>query len=253
MAMTAMRVPTASTTVAQSSEPLSWTGSRPLRIGFVMEQNVGHVTWYQNLRGAVDSLAEVDARWIETRLFEEDGLLERFPGIPPLIRSGARGLIDLRRGLRGWQPDVLLFNTQKVAMFCQWDLARTPTMLMTDVTPIQYDRLASLYDHTPDRNPVLRLVKHRANMMNFRLAKALIPSSTWARDSMIDDYGVPPERVHVIPIGTDTTRWRRPRSAVSTSGCRSCSLVATFSERAVDCYSTSFARWRSATGRICIS
>jgi glycosyltransferase involved in cell wall biosynthesis len=102
---------------------------------------------------------------------------------------------------------VLLFNTQKAAMFCQWELARIPSMLMTDVTPIQYDQMADLYDHAPDRNPALRMLKHRANVMNFRLARALIPSSNWTRDSMIHDYGVPPERVHVIPIGADTAYW----------------------------------------------
>lgn len=189
------------------------TRSRPLRIGFVMEQVIGHVTWYQNLRRAVTSLNEVEARWVETRLFEEGGLLERIPGLPPIVRSGGRALLDVRRGLRGWQYDALLFNTQKAAMLCQWDMIRTPTMLMTDVTPIQYDQMADLYDHTPDTSAPLRLLKHRVNVMNFHLARALIPSSSWARDSMIRDYGVPPERIHVIPIGTDTTRWRPAESS----------------------------------------
>jgi glycosyltransferase involved in cell wall biosynthesis len=187
--------------------------SRSLRIGFVMEQVVGHVTWYQNLRRAVTSLDEVEARWVETRLFEDGGLLERIPGLPPIVRSGGRALLDVRRGLRGWQHDALLFNTQKAAMLCQWDMVRTPTMLMTDVTPLQYDQMADLYDHTPDRSASLRLLKHRVNVMNFHLARALIPSSTWARDSMIRDYGVPPERIHVIPIGTDTVRWRPAESS----------------------------------------
>ena len=126
--------------------------SRSLRIGFVMEQVVGHVTWYQNLRRAVTSLNEVEARWVETRLFEDGGLLERIPGLPAIVRSGGRALLDVRRGLRGWQYDALLFNTQKAAMLCQWDMVRTPTMLMTDVTPLQYDQMADLYDHTPDRS-----------------------------------------------------------------------------------------------------
>jgi len=199
-------------TTARSGRLTGGARSRPLRIGFVMEQVIGHVTWYQNLRRAVTSLNEVEARWVETRLFEEGGLLERIPGLPPLVRSGGRALLDVRRGLRGSQYDALLFNTQKAAMLCQWDMLRTPTMLMTDVTPTQYDRMADLYDHTPDRSAPLRLLKHRVNVMNFHLARALIPSSTWARDSMIRDYGVPPERIHVIPIGTDTERWRPAES-----------------------------------------
>jgi glycosyltransferase involved in cell wall biosynthesis len=191
------------------------TDSRSLRIGFVMEQVVGHVTWYQNLRRAVTSLDEVEARWVETRLYEEDGLLERLPGLPSIVRAGGRAWLDVHRGLRGWPCDAILFNTQKAAMLCQWEMLHTPTLLMTDVTPIQYDRMAELYEHAPDRNPMLRLLKHQVNTLNFRLARALIPSSTWARESMIRDYGVPPERIHVIPIGTDTTYWRPPATPLA--------------------------------------
>jgi hypothetical protein len=188
--------------------PTTRPRSRPLRIGFVMEQVIGHVTWYQNLRQAVTSLETVESRWVTTSLFDANGLIERVPGVPPVLRSGVRALVDTRRALRGWSPDVLLFNTQKAAMLCQWEMARTPTMLMTDVTPAQYDRMAELYDHRPDTNPLVRFIKHRANVMNFHLAGALVPSSSWARDSMIADYGVPPERIHVIPIGADTHYWR---------------------------------------------
>lgn len=183
-------------------------GARPLRIAFVMEQVIGHVTWCQNLRRAVSALGEVEARWIETRLFEEDGLLEHVPGIPRVLKAGGRALIDVRRGLWGWPHDVLVFNTQKVAMLCQWQMLHTPTILMTDVTPIQYDQLGRLYDPEPDRNPALRLLKHRANVLNFRLARAVVAWSHWARSSLIHDYGVPPDRAHVITIGTDTTYWR---------------------------------------------
>src|SRR4051812_13824521 len=153
-------MPGIATVAERSDRTLTDVESRRLRIGFIMEQVIGHVTWYQNLRRAVTDLAEVDARWIETKLFEEDGLLERIPGLPSIVRSGGRALIDVRRGLRNWPYDVLLFNTQKAAMFCQWEMLHTPTMLMTDVTPIQYDQMADLYGHTPDSNPALRLIKH---------------------------------------------------------------------------------------------
>ncbi|MGH2355433.1 MAG: glycosyltransferase family 4 protein, partial [Chloroflexota bacterium] len=184
---------------------------RPLRIGFVMEQVLGHVTWYQNLRRAVDAVgatAGVEARWVETKMWECDGRLERLPGVPSFVKASGRALLDTQRGLRGWPYDVLLFNTQKAAALCQWQMLRTPTLLMTDVTPAQYDRMAALYDHPVDANPAVRALKHQANVVNFRLAAALLPSSTWARDSFVDEYGVPAERVHVIPIGTDTAYWR---------------------------------------------
>jgi glycosyltransferase involved in cell wall biosynthesis len=212
--LTETGVQPAALALAYHPDPAGATPGR-LRIGFVMEQVLGHVTWYQNLRQAVTALDEVEARWVETRLFDPHGRLERLPVLPSCMKASARALLDMRRGLRGWPHDVLVFNTHKAAALCQWQMVRTPTILMTDVTPIQYDRMAALYDHQVDGNAAVRAAKHQANVLNFRLAGALVTCSTWARDSFIHDYGVPPERVHVIPIGLDTGYWQpaEPRPA----------------------------------------
>src|SRR5438309_9421306 len=102
-----------------------------------MELVLGHVTWYQNLKNAVMTLDTVDARWVETHLYDAHGVLERVPGVPPVVRAGVRAWLDVHRGLRDYPSDVLIFNTQKSAMLCQADMLRTPTILMTDVTPLQ--------------------------------------------------------------------------------------------------------------------
>lgn len=177
-----------------------------------MELVLGHVTWYQNLRRGVEALDLVESKWVETTLYDPNGFLERAPGVPGVVRAGVRGWLDTHRGLRGWAPDALVFNTHKIAMLCQWDMLRTPSILITDVTPAQYDRLADLYDHKVDASGAVRAAKHALNSLNFRLAGGLAVSSNWTRDSLIDEYGVAPERVHVIPIGVDTDYWR-PRSA----------------------------------------
>jgi hypothetical protein len=183
------------------------TANNRLRVGFTMELVLGHVTWYQNLRRSVESLDIVDSAWVETTLHNPQGLLERTPGVPGVVRAGARAWLDMHRGLNGFDPDVLVFNTQKAAMFSQWDMLRTPSILMTDVTPLQYDRLAQLYDHTVDESAAIRAAKHAINVVNFRLAAALAVCSTWVRDSLVTEYGVPEDRVHIIPIGVDTEYW----------------------------------------------
>jgi hypothetical protein len=187
-----------------------------LRISFVMEQVLGHISWYENLRSAMASFDGIDARWITTKLFDNRGLIERLPGLPASLRASARALADVRGGLNGVQSDVLFFNTQKPAAFAQAQMLRTPTMLMTDVTPVQYDRMAQAYEHSPDRNAAIRAGKHWINALNFHLAAAVLPWSHWTRDSLIHDYGVPPERIAVVPPGVDTHYWRparvRPRT-----------------------------------------
>src|SRR5262249_9757937 len=124
-------------------------GMSALRIGFVMEQVLGHVSHYQTLRRVIDDLAEVGPRWVGVT-YAGDGLLERLPRIPRGVSGTARGYLQVRDGLRGRRHDALFFHTQKPAVF-QWDLvARIPTVLSLDVTPIQYDALGEYYDHTPD-------------------------------------------------------------------------------------------------------
>ncbi|HET7770882.1 MAG TPA: glycosyltransferase family 1 protein, partial [Chloroflexota bacterium] len=164
---------------------------RPLRLGCVMEQVLGHVSWSQQLERALAGRAGVETRVVKTALYRDGGLPERLP-LPSYVQGGLRGLLDTRAGLRGWRPDVLLFNTQKPAIFCQPTLLRTPTLLMTDVTPRDYDAMASDYEHRPDRGPITRL-KHVVNALNFRLAAAVVPWSRWAARSLVNDYGVPAE------------------------------------------------------------
>lgn len=177
------------------------------RVAFVMERVLGHTTWAINLRAALATLG-VDAVWIETSLYRDGGLPERIPGVPAALRSGMRALIDVRRGLAGHRYDAMLFNTYKAAMLCQPYMLRTPTMLMTDVTPAQYDRMSGPYEVLArDRAPVAA-AKRAVNTFNFKLARAVIGWSRWAAQSFIDEYGVPAERVHVVPPAVDTSVWQ---------------------------------------------
>src|SRR2546423_2887486 len=186
------------------------------RVAFVMEQVLGHTTWSINLRAALARLG-AEVVWIETTLYRPGGVPERLPGLPTVARAGLRGLIDVRRGLAAERYDVLVFNTQKAAMLCQPYLLRTPTFLMTDVTPAQYDRMAGPYDERADAPWPVARAKHAVNRLNFHLARGVVPWSRWAGASFADEYGVPADRIHVIPPGVDTTVWRpaaRPPSVL---------------------------------------
>jgi glycosyltransferase involved in cell wall biosynthesis len=191
--------------------------SAPLRVGFVMEQVLGHVTVAQNLSRAMAGIVGVEARWVETPLYRQGGGVERIPLLPSYVRGGLRGLIDTVKGIGGEGCDVLVFNTQKAAIFAQHLMITTPTILMTDVTPTQYDRLAAPYAHTVDGSRPVTAAKHWANVLNFRLARAVVGYSRWTADSFERDYGVPSRRVHVIPPGIDTLRFR-PRTAQRSAG-----------------------------------
>lgn len=178
-----------------------------VRATFVMEQHIGHYTYYQNLRRSVEQDDRVQARWVPVTYTGSAGLLERLPGLPSGVRGTLNGRSEVRRGLLNGEADVLFFNTQVPAVLGGDLTRRRPYVIATDLTPVQYDRLGTLYGHSPDRPGLLSAYKHRVNRALFCGAAQVLPWSNWAGTSLIDDYGVDPQRVTVIPPGVDLHRW----------------------------------------------
>lgn len=187
-----------------------------IRATFVMEQHLGHLTYYRNLQSFVGESHDVQATWIPVTYTDPDGFWERVPLIPAHIRGTLCGRRQVRDGLTQSPGDVAFFNTQVPAVLGGNLTRRQPYVISTDVTPIQYDQMSQQYGHRPDRPGLLKTFKHRLNVALLRGARRLLPWSTWTRQSLIADYGVDPERIEVIPPGVDLTYWTmRPRPSHS--------------------------------------
>jgi hypothetical protein len=181
-----------------------------LRAGFVMEQVLGHISHYDTLRRVVERDSdEIDPRWIEVT-YAGNGRVERLRQLPESVRGTLRGFLQVREGLKRGPLDAVLFHTQKPAVF-QWGLMlHTPSVLSLDVTPLQYDQLGEFYDHVPDGDTLTAKLKHWINVRTFALAKRIVVWSQWVKDSLVADYGVPPDKVQVIPPGVDLSLWTVP-------------------------------------------
>src|SRR4051812_6831048 len=94
-------------TSQQTDAVPSLTPDRRLRVGFVMEQVLGHVAHYQTLRRVLDRSPILDPHWVEVTYHESDGQLERLAFLPPSVRGTARGYLQVRQGLRGVSLDAL--------------------------------------------------------------------------------------------------------------------------------------------------
>jgi glycosyltransferase involved in cell wall biosynthesis len=186
---------------------------------FVMEQHLGHHTFYQNLRRFVDQQAGAasgaeafNARWVEVTYVQAGGVYERLRFLPAALRGTLRGRAQVRAGLqpalRSPERGVAFFNTQVPAVLGGGATRRQPYVISTDITPIQYDRMSRPYGHAADRPGPLKAYKHAANRRVFGAATAVLPWSTWVRQSLIADYGVPLNRIEVIPPGVDLDRWQ---------------------------------------------
>ena len=109
----------------------------PVRAAFVMEQTLGHVTHYRNLRAVATQQAIVDPTWLPIS-FDVHGP-ER---LIPLLRSNW----SVRASWRAWQAlrgalarqphEALVFHTQVTSLFSVGLMRHVPSIISLDATPI---------------------------------------------------------------------------------------------------------------------
>jgi glycosyltransferase involved in cell wall biosynthesis len=179
----------------------------PYRVGFVMEQNLGHRTHYRNLLRYVAQDSTIAPTWMPIE-FETPGVLARLP----LVRSnwsvraslGADGAVRAAR--RSTQLDALFYHTQVTSLLSPRH-RDIPVVISLDATPVNYDSIGAQYGHASGGR--LEGLKRRLNQRAFAAATALVTWCQWAKDSLMEDYGVPEDKVSVIAPGVDLAHWPR--------------------------------------------
>lgn len=184
---------------------------QPKQFTFIMEQTLGHIPFAQNLRNASDKDSSVRITWLKVD-FPQQSWLEKLP----IIRNNwslrgslkARRLLQLQNKLTG-KPNLYFFHTQVISLFSVgWLRDKVPTIVSLDATPINYDKVGQAYGHQPG-HPLLERFKFWMNRRAFHKATYLIAWSIWTRRSLIEDYGVSPDKVEVIPPGTNLEFWKK--------------------------------------------
>jgi glycosyltransferase involved in cell wall biosynthesis len=179
-------------------------------IGFLMDQIAGHVTAYRNLRPIAEADPELAPTWHEIHYRRPGGMIESvrdrlLPFVPTYATGIMRGAFELHRALRGQRYDALMTNAS-VGVFFSHVFRQTPTLLDIDSTPRQIDRMPA-YGSSDDPASVADL-KFRLFRTMLRAVALVQARSNWARDSVIAEYGLAPEKVVVNPHGVDIDYWR---------------------------------------------
>ncbi len=176
------------------------------RIGFVLEQTLGHITHAANLQHLVGADNSVEAVFAPIR-FEAEGLAAIVPGYGNwTVRAGLRARRAIRGLRRSGPVDALFIHTQVPAILSPDHVRRVPTVVSLDATPIQYDELGAFYAHEMGNRFVERL-KWRANRACFARAAAIVSWAAWTKQGLIDRYEVAADKIVVIPPGVDYARW----------------------------------------------
>lgn len=181
-----------------------------LRVGFIIEQALGHVTHTKNLQANVPKDPSVEAHWGLVP-FGTTGTAARIPLYNSnwTVRAGLRARRALSALTRKTRLDALFFHTQVPAVLSRTWIQRYPSVISLDATPLQYDELGASYAHK--QGPAwLESLKWRMNRDCFREASHLVTWSEWTKRGLVRDYEVPASKVTVIPPGVNVADWIAP-------------------------------------------
>jgi glycosyltransferase involved in cell wall biosynthesis len=188
------------------------------RIGFVMEQSLGHVTHTKNLQANAPNDPALEPVWAPIP-WEGRGLAAKLPVVKNnwTARAGLTARKAVSDMARSGRIDGLFFHTQVTAVLASNWLRRFPSVVSLDATPIQYDSLGLYYAH--GRGPGwLEGLKWRLNRDCLRAARAVVAWSEWTKEGLVRDYEVPVQKIHVIPPGVNASAWERPAPRAGSDG-----------------------------------
>jgi glycosyltransferase involved in cell wall biosynthesis len=162
------------------------------RIAYVMEQTLGNVTHYLNLRRAEAELGEQGVSWLPIEY--------RNSRLPWTLTGGWSARHALSRVKR--RVDGVFIHTTTLALLCLDQCRGLPTIMSTDGTPANKRSMREAYGLKPHGRYVER-TKRRLQRGLYGRASALVGWSSWVKASFVEDYGYPEQDVAVIPPGVD--------------------------------------------------
>lgn len=163
---------------------------RPL--AYVMEQTLGSITHYLNLRRGEPERVDGKRWWLP---------IEHSDGRLPWT---VRGSLAARRALRPVLDEIdgiFAHTTTLVPLWTDY-LLRKPTVLSTDGTPASKRQMRGAYGLAPESTPA-ELAKRSLYRAIFSRAAGFVAWSNWTKESFVTDYGCREEDVAVIPPGID--------------------------------------------------
>lgn len=219
-----------------------------MNLGFALEYSLGHTTHAQNLKRVLQDRPEIVPTYVDLPFDGMVGAWTRLPG----VRSNwsLRASLGAWLGLRGQvkRLEGALFHTQVTSLFSAGLMRRMPSVVSLDATPLQFDALGAFYGHVPSSNARLEALKRRLNQRAFGSARHLVSWSQWAKESLVADYGVPADKITVIPPGIDTARWDFDRSARHSGPVNLLFVGGDFARKGGDTLLDAFARLPPALG-----
>ena len=182
--------------------------------------NAGVRTQWDNMVPHVMARPDIRPHVVEITPYKAGALWERLPLIPASVKGNVRSMLSAGALLRSRRLDVVW--TQEIrsllpylATKARWH--RTPVVFTTDSTSLLEASFGPGHYAKAPAGTLRARVRDGLDGLLMR-ATVLNPWSEWCAKSLRDEYGIPSERIHVIPPGIDLGRWKVPERARGTDG-----------------------------------
>lgn len=189
-----------------------------LRVLFAAYMAGGNATILANMKEALEDRSDVDAEFVPVDMDEESkrqrarGEVGHRSFVPGTFRNSLvthRYIQELERDQPKFQ--AAWFFQQTICMFLPGFRSRVPYTIAMDGTPLWYLKNGLDYAQFPfDPSSVVERGKHWLTSRVYRQAFHLFPLSEGVKASLVEDYGVPAERVTVMPPGVNLRRFTSP-------------------------------------------
>lgn len=161
-------------------------------IAYVMEQTLGSVTHYLNLRQNEPTVVEGKRHWLPIDF--SHGML------PWTVRGSLRARLALGPIME--QIDGIFVHTTTLVPLCADYLAKKPTIISSDGTPANKRHMRDAYGLAPESRAG-EWAKRSLFRGLFARSAGFVAWSSWTKQSFVEDYGCRAEDVAVIPPGID--------------------------------------------------
>lgn len=164
-----------------------------------MEQTLGSITHYLNLRRHESAYLGCRARWLPVEYRDS-----RMPGTPWTVT----GSLAARRALKPVLDEVdgVFMHTATLAPLTVDYFKRKPIVISADGTPLNKRAMRGEYGLKPQWRGTER-AKQLIYREVFARAHGFVAWSGWAKQSFVEDYGCREQDVAVIPPGIDLERF----------------------------------------------
>ncbi|HEY4106943.1 MAG TPA: glycosyltransferase family 4 protein [Polyangiaceae bacterium] len=161
-------------------------------IAYVMEQTLGSITHYLNLRREESAAEGPRPRWMPIEF--QTGFLPWTVTASWLTRRALRGVLD--------EVDGIFMHTTTLAPLSVDYFRKKPTVLSSDGTPLNKRGMRHAYG-LREEGRLSQEAKRTLYRGVFGSAAGLVAWSNWTKQSFVNDYGCREEDVAVIPPGID--------------------------------------------------